>query len=136
MIENKGHEQLLTSWKEIARYLSKGVRTVQRWERELNLPVRRPAESRHIVVATCSDLDQWVAGMTQSGSGTCCSCQEDLVLAQKTIAELREAVARLEVENRAAVLALQFGSGAADGNRTIKAAMSSDACLKSDSNAA
>jgi len=31
----------LNSWKEIATYLSRGVRTVQRWERELKLPVHR-----------------------------------------------------------------------------------------------
>jgi hypothetical protein len=32
---------LLSSWKDIAKYTGKGVRTVQRWERE-GLPVRRP----------------------------------------------------------------------------------------------
>jgi DNA-binding transcriptional regulator YiaG len=33
---------VLSSWKDIAQYLGKGVRTVQRWERHLGLPVRRP----------------------------------------------------------------------------------------------
>ncbi len=32
---------LLNSWKEISSYLGRGVRTVQRWEVELNLPVHR-----------------------------------------------------------------------------------------------
>src|SRR4051812_33630088 len=31
----------LQSWKEIAAYLKRGVRTVQRWERSHGLPVRR-----------------------------------------------------------------------------------------------
>ena len=31
----------LDSWKEIATYLGRGVRTVQRWEREEGLPVHR-----------------------------------------------------------------------------------------------
>jgi hypothetical protein len=30
----------LTSWKEIGQYLGKGVRTVQRWEQQMGLPVR------------------------------------------------------------------------------------------------
>ena len=32
---------LLNSWKQIAIFLGRGVRTVQRWEEELNLPVHR-----------------------------------------------------------------------------------------------
>lgn len=34
-------EDRLDSWKEIASFLKRGVRTVQRWEREESLPVRR-----------------------------------------------------------------------------------------------
>ena len=33
--------EVLHSWKEIAAELDRGVRTVQRWERTLQLPVRR-----------------------------------------------------------------------------------------------
>ena len=51
--------QVLTSWKEIAAYMGKGVRTVQRWEEEMKLPVRRPAADRHIVVAFPAELDTW-----------------------------------------------------------------------------
>lgn len=53
--------QVLSGWKEIAIYLGKGVRTVQRYERELGLPVRRPAgRPRAAVVATKQELDAWV----------------------------------------------------------------------------
>ena len=51
--------QVLTSWKEIAAYLGKGVRTVQRWESELDLPVRRPGSERHIVLAFPAELEEW-----------------------------------------------------------------------------
>lgn len=52
---------VLNSWKEIAVYLDRGVRTVQRWERELNLPVRRPrARGRSPVIAMRSELDLWL----------------------------------------------------------------------------
>ena len=37
-------EDRLDSWKEIAAYLRKGLRTVQRWERTEGLPVRRLAQ--------------------------------------------------------------------------------------------
>jgi hypothetical protein len=54
---------VLTCWKDIARYLGKGVRTVQRWEREFGLPVRRPTGIDHksAVVAYTRDLDSWLA---------------------------------------------------------------------------
>lgn len=53
---------ILNSWKEIAAYLGRGVRTAQRWEAELHLPVRRPRnKSRSAVMALRTDLDQWIA---------------------------------------------------------------------------
>jgi CheY-like chemotaxis protein len=53
--------RILNSWKEIAQYLGRGVRTVQRWELELQLPVRRPrGKSRSAVMALASELDEWV----------------------------------------------------------------------------
>jgi hypothetical protein len=64
MTPNKKMEapKFLAGWKEIANYLDKGVRTVQRYEREMGLPVRRPAgKSRAAVLATRAELDAWVA---------------------------------------------------------------------------
>src|SRR5882757_11313402 len=50
----------LDSWKEIASYLKKGVRTVQRWERVDGLPVRRLGQERTgSVFAYKSELDAW-----------------------------------------------------------------------------
>ena len=50
----------LTSWKEIAQHLGKGVRTVQRWEHE-GLPVRRPkAGQKGRVLAFPEEIDRWV----------------------------------------------------------------------------
>jgi|SRR5579859_70564 len=54
-------ETILNSWKEIAEYLGRGVRTAQRWERDLGLPVRRPrGKERSAVVAVSSDIDAWL----------------------------------------------------------------------------
>ena len=51
---------VLSSWKDIAKYLGKGVRTVQRWERDSGLPVRRPPPPSHReVLAFTEELDTW-----------------------------------------------------------------------------
>jgi len=55
---------ILSSWKEIALYVGRSVRTVQRWEREIGLPVHRPiAKSEGVVVALPAELDAWVRSM-------------------------------------------------------------------------
>jgi predicted DNA-binding transcriptional regulator AlpA len=52
---------ILNSWKEIAQYLGRGVRTVQRYEQDLDLPVRRPrGKSRSSVIAVREELDEWL----------------------------------------------------------------------------
>jgi DNA-binding transcriptional regulator YiaG len=54
--------RVLNSWKEIAAYLGRGVRTVQRWERELGMPVHRPrGKDRSAVLAISAELDRWLA---------------------------------------------------------------------------
>ena len=53
-------ESRLDSWKEIAAYLGRGVRTVQRWEREEGLPVHRLAhEKRGSIYARREELAAW-----------------------------------------------------------------------------
>ena len=53
----------LHSWKEIADYLKRNVRTVQRWEKEEALPVRRLFHrKRSSVYASKSQLDAWWSG--------------------------------------------------------------------------
>ncbi|HKW02608.1 MAG TPA: hypothetical protein VJN96_22470 [Vicinamibacterales bacterium] len=50
----------LDSWKEIASYLDRGIRTVQRWEREEGLPVHRLAHAkRGSVYADRAELAAW-----------------------------------------------------------------------------
>ena len=51
----------LTGWKDIARYMGRGVRTVQRYEHDLGLPVRRSmSKSRGSAIATKEEIDAWV----------------------------------------------------------------------------
>lgn len=64
MIRDKKSQtpEVLSGWKSIARHLGMGVRTVQRYERQMGLPIRRPAgKMRGSVLATKSELDAWIA---------------------------------------------------------------------------
>jgi hypothetical protein len=54
--------QILNGWKEISSYTKRSVRTVQRWEARLGLPVYRPAlKDRSAVVAFSDELDRWIS---------------------------------------------------------------------------
>ncbi|MBV9085893.1 MAG: response regulator [Acidobacteriaceae bacterium] len=58
---NGRNAAVLNSWKEIAAYLGRGVRTVQRWEREMGLPVHRPrGRERSATLAFAAELDEWL----------------------------------------------------------------------------
>src|SRR5258707_845010 len=53
-------DRKLVSWKEIASYLGREVRTVQRWERTEVLPVHRHEhQKKSTVYAFTSELDEW-----------------------------------------------------------------------------
>ena len=54
--------QRLDSWKEIARYLNRSVRTLYRWEKDEGLPVHRLQHKElGSVFAYKSELDAWVS---------------------------------------------------------------------------
>ena len=53
-------EQLLEAWKDIAAYMRRDVRTVQRWEKLLELPIHRLKDSRTgSVFAYKGELHAW-----------------------------------------------------------------------------
>jgi len=92
---------LLTSWKEIANYLGKGVRTVQRWERQFGLPVRRPNEkARGIVHATREELDRWLsADWSMRGTNGAPISNEEPAMSEAVRATIRRS-AELRDTNR------------------------------------
>ena len=50
----------LTSWKDIAQFFGREVRTVQRWEKEEGLPVHRHLHhSKSSVYAYPQELEKW-----------------------------------------------------------------------------
>jgi hypothetical protein len=53
----------LDSWKEIAEYLRRDLRTVRRWEKTRELPIHRvPGGGRSAVYALRSEIDAWLSG--------------------------------------------------------------------------
>src|SRR5215831_9626050 len=59
----------LDSWKEIAAYLRKDIRTVQLWEKKEGLPVHRHAHAaRATVYAYPAELDAWLADRQQKSA--------------------------------------------------------------------
>lgn len=61
---------ILNSWKDIAAYLGRGIRTVQRWERQLGLPIHRPrGRDRSAVIAFKEELNQWLQQTPRSKNG-------------------------------------------------------------------
>lgn len=54
---------VLQSWKQIAEYVGRTERTLQRWEREFGFPVHRPSgKSRSAVMALAEEIQQWARG--------------------------------------------------------------------------
>ena len=55
------NRQVLESWKEISAHLRRGVRTCQRWEIELGLPIHRlDGTPKARVFAYADELDRWI----------------------------------------------------------------------------
>ena len=54
-------QAVLNSWKEIAEYVGRGVRTLQRWEQFYSFPVHRPAGNhKSAVFAVPGEVDEWL----------------------------------------------------------------------------
>lgn len=89
---------ILNGWKEISKYLGRGVRTVQRWE-QLGLPVHRPRGRPHGAVSALEhELEAWLSAMPKSGT---------------SIVGLLAEVERLKAENAALRAQLQDYTGLA-----------------------
>ena len=68
--QTSGRGRRLSSWKAIAQYLGRDVRSVQRWELERGLPVHRvPGDKGGAVFAYQGELDRWLAAGDRTGPG-------------------------------------------------------------------
>lgn len=91
---------ILSSWKEISQYLGKGVRTVQRWEREAGLPVRRREHSARVgVLAIPEELDDWARSSTRGPVGPIAdSLRKELMALREETTELRRRIEAMEAD--------------------------------------
>ena len=99
---------ILNSWKEIADYMGRGVRTVQRYEQDLRLPVHRPAgKSRSSVIAFADEIDLWMRhGPSRSDSNNGNAVRH----ARTNLAEWHRLLANSELLlKRANALKMQMG---------------------------
>ncbi len=110
--------ELFNGWKEIANYLGRGVRTVQRWERLNGLPVHRPAgKQRAAVFALKLELDAWLSHAWQQ------TPEADPQLLRVRLEQLEQECARLRamVSNKLPAFAAGFAS-------TVLAVDDNEAC--------
>lgn len=73
----------LNSWKEIASFVGRSERTVQRWEKCYGFPVRRPAgRERSAVIALAAEIEAWTisarcaSGESVPGPSKQTSCEQ------------------------------------------------------------
>lgn len=60
-------DERLDSWKEIAAYLRRDIRTVRRWEKTRSLPVHRlPGDGRQAVYAFRNEIEAWLSSGIES----------------------------------------------------------------------
>lgn len=87
---------VFSSWKEIAAYLGKGIRTVQRWERQAELPIRRPSNSCNRILAFRSELNDWIVA---SNSKQPVKTKDEMIAQlESQLAQARAEIARLHLE--------------------------------------
>jgi hypothetical protein len=62
IMEEATNRRILNGWKQISRHIDRGVRTAQRWEALLGMPVHRPAlKDKSAVVAFSDELESWLS---------------------------------------------------------------------------
>ncbi|MBL8292301.1 MAG: hypothetical protein JNN08_10725, partial [Bryobacterales bacterium] len=60
----------IEEWKDIAGYLGRSIKTVQRWQKDLGLPVQRESLAGRVrVFAYASELDEWMARHVLTSAG-------------------------------------------------------------------
>lgn len=71
-MEEATNRRILNGWKQISNHLDRGVRTAQRWEALLGMPVHRPAlKDRSAVVAFSDELESWLSRTSTEVQNEC-----------------------------------------------------------------
>ncbi len=101
-------EDLLDSWKEIAAYLRREVRTAQRWEKREGLPVRRHLHAKaSSVCAFKHEIDAWLRSRSRAPSESALKMESSVPTAEsenpkQLVAARMPAKSQLFLQNSAA----------------------------------
>lgn len=94
-------QSVLTSWKSIALYVDKGVRTVQRWEQQFEFPVRRPMGKGHrAVLAVPEEIDAWILSQDPVKRSELEQLRAEVARLQAEVERLKAEIERLKAELR------------------------------------
>jgi hypothetical protein len=102
-------QAVLNSWKEIAEYVGRGVRTLQRWEQFYDFPVHRPAGNhKSAVFAVPTEVDEWlrtrpmhVQNETNGHAGASEELESELATLRTLVKDLGARMERVERELQA-----------------------------------
>jgi hypothetical protein len=71
-MEEATNRRILNGWKQISHHIERGVRTAQRWEALLGMPVYRSAlKDRGAVVAFSDELESWLSRTSPEERNEC-----------------------------------------------------------------
>ncbi len=82
------HKRRLDSWKAIAEFLGRSLRTVQRWHDLNGLPVHHFGGNKGSVFAYEEEIDAWLAGLAESSGGRRARAGDQLEAAARAAREL------------------------------------------------
>jgi tetratricopeptide (TPR) repeat protein len=82
------HKRRLDSWKAIAEFLGRSLRTVQRWHELNGLPVHHFGGNKGSVFAYEEEIDGWLAGLAEASGGAHGQVGGQLETARRTSREL------------------------------------------------
>jgi tetratricopeptide (TPR) repeat protein len=85
------HKRRLDSWKAIAEFLGRSLRTVQRWHELNGLPVHHFGGNKGSVFAYEEEVDAWLAGLAETSGASQGQFGEQLETAKRTSRELTAA---------------------------------------------
>lgn len=82
------HKKRLDSWKAIAEFLGRSLRTVQRWHETNGLPVHHFGGRKGSVFAYEEEIDQWLAGFAEAPGRSLAGAEEALSAGKQISSEL------------------------------------------------
>lgn len=82
------HKRRLDSWKAIAEFLGRSLRTVQRWHEVNGLPVHHFGGHKGSVFAYEEEIDAWLAGLAENAGVSRMKSDDHLEIARRSSREL------------------------------------------------